>query len=248
MLHIALLALFFVSTSVDLHAVEDEQPNCESAEAKPAPELIGDVAPLIKQLDHDEFAQREAAGKKLAKMGAIAIPALVEVAKGKSPEASMRAFDIIVRHYKGSDEEVKKTATSALQKIVESGKSFSFRAKQALKPTKPAPRDGAPFLGRIDGNEGLQRRVAISVQNGVKQIDVEEDDRQVKILDDPQKGIKIEITEEKEGKKETKNYEAENVKELKEKHLEAHKLYQQYTGNVRANDGNIRIQIKSDAP
>ena len=115
-LHIALLALFFVSTAVDLRAVENEQPNRDATEAKPTPELAGDVgdaAPLIKQLDDDEFAQREAAVKKLAEMGALAIPALTEAIKGKSPEASMRAFDIIVRHYKGGDEAVKKTAASA---------------------------------------------------------------------------------------------------------------------------------------
>lgn len=250
-LHIALLALFFVSTAVDLRAVENEQPNREATEAKPTPELAGDVgdaAPLIKQLDDDEFAQREAAVKKLAEMGAIAIPALTEAIKGKSPEASMRAFDIIVRHYKGGDEAVKKTAASALQKIVKSGKSFAVRAKQALDPTKPDPRIGVPFRGRIAGKAGIPRRVAVSIQNGVKQVDAEENGRQVKILDDPQKGIKVEVTEEKEGKKETRKYGAGSVDELKEKHPEAFRLYQQYAGNVRADAGNVRIHLKSDAP
>jgi hypothetical protein len=250
-LHIALLALLFVFTAVDLSAVEDGQPNREPTEAKPAPEVVGDVddvASLIKKLDHDEFVQRESAGKKLAEMGAIAIPTLAEITNGKSPEASMRAFDIIVRHYKGGDEEVKTTATSALQKIVKSGKSFATRAKQALDPTKPAPRLGVALRGRIVGNAGIQRRVAVSIQNGVKQIDAEEDGRHVKILDDPQKGIKVEVTEENEGKKETRKYEAESVDELKEKHPEAHRLYQQYAGNVDAGGGNVRIHLKSDAP
>ena len=250
-LHIALLALFFVSTAVDLRAVEGAQPNREATEAKPAPELAGDVddvASLIKELDHDEFLQREAAGKKLAEMGAIAIPALAEVTKGKSPEVSMRAFDIIVRHYKGGDEEVKKTAASALQKIVKSGKSFAARAKQTLDFTKPAPRVGVPFRARIVGNAGIKRRVAVSIQNGVKQVAAEEDGRQIKIFDDPQKGIKVEVTEEKEGKKETRKYEAESVDELKEKHPEAHRLYQQYAGNIHAGAGNVRIRLKAEAP
>lgn len=247
-------ALVFVPAAVELCALEDEQSNCESpeeTELKPAPEPAGDavdVAPLIKQLDDDGFAQREAAVKKLAKMGAIAIPALAKATKGKSPEVSMRAFDIILRHYKGGDEEAKETAAGALQRIAESGKSFAARAKQALKPPKPAPRPGIQFRGQIAGNAGIQRRVAILLQKGVKQIDVEEDGRQVKILDDPQNGIKVEVTEEKEGKKETTKYEAQSVEELKEKHPEAHKLYQKYAGNARNRDGNIRIQIERVAP
>ena len=91
--NVVLLAVFFVSSAVDLRALENEPPNCEGAEIKPEPGLAeepDEVAPLIRQLDHDEFAQREAAGEKLTEMGAVAIPALVAAAKGKSPEASMR--------------------------------------------------------------------------------------------------------------------------------------------------------------
>ena len=49
-------------------------------------------------------------------------------------------------------------------------------------------------------------------------------------------------------KKEMKKYAAANAGELKVKHPEAHRLYQQYVGNVRANGGNIRVRLKSDAP
>jgi hypothetical protein len=219
---------------------------CEASDA--CLEIDEDISPLIKQLDHDEFKQREAAEKKLTELGEMAIPALAETTKSKSPEASMRAFDIIVHHYKGGNDEVQKTAAKALQKIMESGKAFAARAKQVIEPTKPALRGEQQFKLQVDGNAGIQRRVTVSIQNGVKQVDAQEGGRHVKILDDPEKGIKVEVTEEKEGKKEIKKYKAGNVGELKANHPEAHRLYQKYVGNVRANGGNIRIRLKSDAP
>ena len=41
--------------------------------------------------------------------------------------------------------------------------------------------------------------------------------------------IQLEVTETKDGKEETKKYEAKNAEELKTKHPEAHKLYDEYS-------------------
>jgi hypothetical protein len=65
--------------------------------------------------------------------------------------------------------------------------------------------------------------------NGVKEIQVEESGKKVKINDDPAKGIKLEVTETKDGKETTQKYEAKDAAELKTKHPEAHKLYEEYT-------------------
>ena len=240
-----------VPVAVDLRALENAQPHGESTEAKTGSQQAGasdNISALIKQLDHDEFKQREAAGKELTELGEIAISALAQAVNSKSPEASVRAFNIIAHHYQSGDDGARETAAEVLQKLKESGKSFAARARQVIEPKKTAPQAANRFNLQLAGNVGVQQRVAVTVKNGIKQVDAEEGGRHVKILDDPQKGITIEVREEKEGKKEMKKYAAANVGELKKKHPEAHKLYQKYVGNVRANGGNIRIQLKSDAP
>ncbi|MCP4846709.1 MAG: hypothetical protein GY899_02030 [Verrucomicrobiaceae bacterium] len=236
---------------VDLRAIENKQLNGQPTEAKTASEQVGkteDIPPLIKQLDHDEFKQRESAEKGLRELGVIAIPALVQVVNSKSPEASVRAFNIIAHHFKSGEDEARETAAEVLQKLKESGESFSARAKQVIEAKENTPRVGNRFNLQVAGNAGLQRRVAVTVKNGIKQVDAKEGGRQVKIVDDPQKGITVEVTEEENGKRETKKFAAGNIDELKEKNPEAHRLYEKYVGNVRANGGNIRIQIKSNTP
>ena len=53
----------------------------------------GNIGSLIKQLDDDEFAKRESAGKELTEMGAAAIPALARATRrpaGTRPRARSR--------------------------------------------------------------------------------------------------------------------------------------------------------------
>ena len=80
--------------------------------------------------------------------------------------------------------------------------------------------------------------------NGIKDIEVTEKDRKVKIHVDPNQGIKVEIMETKEGKPVTRAFKAKNADELKKKSPEAHKLYEKYAkggaGNIQL--GNIQIQ------
>ena len=250
-LHIALSCLFLVLASAEFSARETKQLNDEPAEGKTDPDQLrktANVSFLIQQLDHDDFKKREAAGEELRAMGKLAIPVLVEVVDGNCPESSMRAFKIIADHYKNGDGGARESAAEALQKIMESNKIFSGRAKQVMEPQKPVPRFGQRLNLKVAGKVGAPVRVAVTIKNGVKQVDAKEGDRHVKILDDPEKGITVEVSEEKAGKKEIKKYESENVDKLKQKHPEACKLYQQYVGNGRAKNGNIRIQIKPDAP
>jgi hypothetical protein len=225
---------------------------CAYADKAKKAAIAGNISSLIKQLGDDEFAKRESAGKKLAEMGASAIPALTKESRRKSPESSVRAFKIIVRQYNGGDETAKKKATNALKKIAKSGTAHADKAKKVLEPAKDNPGPGEGLSAKADiqvaGNAGINRRVSVMVQNGVTKVDAEENGKRVTILDDPNKGIMVEVTEEKAGKKETKKYEAGNAKELKEKHPEAHKLYQQYTANVQANNGNVSIKIESNTP
>lgn len=59
---------------------------------------------LISDLDHPSFEHREMAAKSLLDKGLSAIPALAFAAETGSPEASVRAFDILQKLYAGEDE------------------------------------------------------------------------------------------------------------------------------------------------
>src|SRR2546426_468022 len=74
--------------------------------------------------------------------------------------------------------------------------------------------------GGVAGPGGFKRMHMKNV-NGVKEIEVDDNGKKVKIVDDPNNGIKVEVTEKnKEGKEETKKYEAKNADELKKNHPE----------------------------
>ena len=225
---------------------------CTFAEKEKKKTSKDNLGSLIKQLDDNEFAKREAAVKKLTELGAAAVPALNRATRRKSPESSMRAFDIIVRQYKDGNEATKKKATNALKKIAKSENLHAAKAKKVLEPPKDVPGTSNELSARadikIDGDAGIHRRVSVMVQNGITKVDAEENGQKVKILQDPEKGITIEITDQIEGKKETKKYQAKSLEELREKDPEAHKIYQKYTGNVKADEGNVHIKIESKTP
>jgi len=225
---------------------------CSYADKEKKANGSGKISSLIKQLNDDEFSNREEAVKKLTELGAAAVPALTRATRNKSPEPSMRAFDIIVRQYRNGNAEAKKKATNALKKIAKSGNSHSAKAKEALEPPKEVAGTANNVTAKADiriGGEGINfKRVSVTVQNGVTTVDAEENGQKVKILEDPKKGISVEITEDKEGKEETTKYQAANTEELRKKHPEAHKIYQKYTGNVKADGSNVNIKIESKAP
>ena len=225
---------------------------CAFAEKEKGKKGGNNIGSLIKQLDDDQFSKREAAVKKLTELGAAAIPALTKATRRKSPESSMRAFNIIVRQYKDGDEATKNKATNALKKIAKSDKPHAAEAKKLLEPPKNVLGTANGVTAKADiqigGNAGINRRVSVMVQNGVTTVDAEENGQKVKILENPKKGITVEITEGKEGKKETNKYQAANAEELKKKNPKAHELYQKYTGNVKADGGNVNIKIESKTP
>ena len=212
----------------------------------------GKISSLIKQLNDDEFSKREEAVKQLTKLGATAVPALTRATRLKSPEPSMRAFDIIVRQYRNGNDETKEKATNALKKIAKSKSSHATKAKEVIEAPKEVAGNSNTVTAKADirvEGEGISfKRVSVTVQNGITKVDAEENGQKVKILDDPENGISVEITEDKEGKKETHKYQAADTEELKKKHPEAHKLYRKYTGNVKADEGTVNIRIESKAP
>lgn len=227
-----------------------------AAKAEETPARLS-VADLIKQLDAESFGARQAASEDLTKRGAEVIPALTEAAKSESPETVTRALDILRKQFESSDAGIKAAAKAALQKLA-TGEGAVARRVAAILATPPANQPAAtpnvfpaPAPGgiRVVGGAvgairiavaaagGDGKRVTVKETDGVKEIEVVEGDRTVKIIEDPAKGIQVKVTTKKEGKEETKEYAAKDAAELKEKEPEAHKLYEQYKAG-----GGLRVE------
>ncbi len=218
----------------------------KSAEADEAP-----IVSLIKQLAAPDFSKRQAASQQLLKLGEQAIPRLTAAALSDNREVVTRSVDILKGHLKSANEKLQSAARTALKKIsaVEDGVGPRL-ARTALAPPKPRPQPvpgkGIPGFPRIQLQvQGAAQAIKMRNVNGVKDIEVTEKGRSIKIHDDPNQGIKVEITETKDGKPVTRKFEAKNADELKKKHPEAHKLYQQYSQGAA---GNIQLRINGQVP
>ncbi len=218
--------------------------------------LSAEVDKWIGQLNAERFADRQEASQKLAEIGKPAVPALAKAAVGDSLEVTIRSIEILKKFYQSSDESLKTAAKEALEQIAASSKAAAARrAKEILTPKQEPQTDpNAPNQGIIIGNAqggiiqgriqigGAGKRVTVKGVNNVKEIEAEEDGKKIRIVDDPQKGIKVEITEKnKEGKEETKTYEVNNAEELEKKHPEAYKVYKEYSQGQMGGIAQIQI-------
>ncbi len=213
------------------------------------------IAKWIRQLDSNRFAERSEASSRLEAAGKVAFPALTEAALGNSREVTLRVIDILRRHFNEGDKATKDAAKAVLEKLTESDhQSAARRAKDVLNPKPPAQAGVLPGIqiGRaqiqiqmnaIAGGQG--KKVKTKIINGVKEIEVEEKDVKIKITEDPAGGIKMEVTEKKDGKETTKKYSAKSADELKKNHLDAHKIYEKHKEGA---GGIVQIQAIPGQP
>jgi hypothetical protein len=229
--------------SIGATTIAQQTASDDTSRGAPAQEVTdAELTQLIKDLDADRFSERQDATRELKELGEPAIAKLAETVQGTSREASRRALEILKSHFAGDDNQLKQAAKAALEKLAESESApVAQKAKALLDPKPPAvapPRN--PFGGariNVQFQIGGVQRVQMRDVNGVKDIDIKEQDRSIKIHEDPDKGITVEIVEKKDGKDVKEKYEAKDVAELKKKHPEAHKVYDKYHKGGR-------IQIK----
>ncbi|MCH5374347.1 MAG: hypothetical protein JJ992_10235, partial [Planctomycetes bacterium] len=109
-----------------------------AADAGPASAKAEEIASWIRQLDSNRFAERKGASQKLEAAGQAAIPALASAAVGDSREVTLRALDILRKHFQVGDESTKAAASDALKEIAAGDHaSAARRAKDILNPPKP---------------------------------------------------------------------------------------------------------------
>jgi hypothetical protein len=213
----------------------------------------GEIAGWIEQLDSNQFADRNDASRKLEAAGIPALAPLADAAVGGSREVTLRALDILRKHFQQGDEATKTAAKAALEKVAASDHaSASRRAKDILDPPKPPPAAQAFQIApgqiqiQINAVAGAQAR-RVRINNGVKQTEVTDGDRKVKIVENPNGSIQLEVTEKKNGKETTQKYEAKNADDLKKNHPDGHKVYEQY-GKQKGPAIQIRgLQIQGGA-
>jgi hypothetical protein len=219
------------------------------------------IADWIRQLNSSQFAKRDDASRKLRGLGAAAIPALAKAATGDSREVTLRALEILKQHFREGDAGTKEDAEAALKKLADSDHpSAARRAKDILEPPQPpAARVNAaqafqmPIQIRVQAGGGGANQVRqIQIANGVKKIEARDGDRQVKITENANGSIQMEIISKVDGKEQTKKYEAKNADELKKKDPEAHKLYEKYAQQnvpvIQFNQAFQRIGVPNLAP
>ena len=246
-----LRTVFWIVVIVSLAHVRLGQTRAEAPAASPS----DSIARLVEQLDAPRFADREAASEKLAALGKVTIPALSKTAGGESAEASAR-IDLLRKLLESNGPSTSDAAKIALETLAKNDRqTLARRAQEVLRAKQveqrrmilPQARNGFFQGGGIQiGVAGGARTISMRNVNGVKEVDVDESGRKIKIHDDPQKGIRIEVTSKKNGKDVTEKYEAKDDEELQKKHPEGHKIYQLY-GKNQGGLGGIQFQIQGGA-
>jgi hypothetical protein len=248
------LILSLVLTSLVL--AQDDKPKADAKPAAAEAKAVSaaEIDKLMEQLDSNLFSERQTAQQKLAEIGKAAIPALEKGIQNVSREVAVRSLDILKGQYQGGDDATKAAAKEVFERLAKGNDAtLAKRAAEVLSPAKPAAQipQGAPGIvpGRIaaaqvqiqvaGGAGGNIRKMKVTEVNGIKAIEAEGDGKKIQITDDPAKGIHMEVTETKDGKETTQKYEAKDAAELKTKHPEAHKLYEEFTKQP----AGIRLQV-----
>lgn len=213
----------------------------ESPVPTAAAEAVADVGRLVQNLDDAEFARRQEASQRLTEAGKIVFPELERAAQEGSREASGRAVEILERHFQRGEDDTKQAAKASLERLAASGNPSA--AQRANNVLNPPPEPALDPLGRFGarpvraGNIQIQiaanngnnvRRVQVRNTNGKKEIELEENGKKTKVQDGANGGIEVEITQKINGKETTEKVQAKDLAELKTKHPEAARIYEQY--------------------
>jgi hypothetical protein len=120
------------------------------------------LARLVRQLGHEEFAQREAASRELARLGESAADALRQAARNSDPEIRWRAAvlkQVIEREH---------AAVKARQQLAQWQGAWLSVNEQWLNIEGDEWRSGAPNFGAVVG-----KIVVVELRGDVARVDVQ---------------------------------------------------------------------------
>ncbi len=127
------------------------------------------------------------------------------------------------------------------------GKTAEYKARHLAELKKKHPEAYRLYLKHMRAHPAIpvpargNLAVTVSNVNGNRQINIADGARKIRISDTNGKDIRVEVTEDVDGKTKTSQYQAKDLDELKKKHPEIAKLYERYAkpGGAVA---NIQIQ------
>jgi polyhydroxyalkanoate synthesis regulator phasin len=140
------------------------------------------------------------------------------VSKDNKPDPRI-AFEQAAKEIRAAVEAGKITAEQGRARLT------AYRKHLAERQEKEAPKD----VRDVPQEQRRIQEIKIRNVNGVRNIYVTENDRKITIMDDPDGGIKIEITDSPDGKPVTQAFQVKNIEELQKQSPEAHKLYKKYS-------------------
>jgi hypothetical protein len=250
-------AAIVLASSVVVSTARAEDP-AEAAQS--APVAAGPLSParideLCSLLGAADFSCRELATKELLAGGSAVIDKVAAAAETDSLEVVIRCLTILKELYQRPEEQTRGAVAAALQRLSGSRRrSTARRAAEILNPPEianatsrqiqlrrlNAPAGGVAFrvfqAGNAVGGGNGGTSIRITNDNGNVRVNAVEGGRTVVITHQNETNIIVCITHppgagENAGK--TTVHPARNLAELKEKHPEAHKLYEQYCGGMR---------------
>lgn len=196
----------------------------------------------IKDLVHQKFATRQAASQKLVQAGVPGMEAAAEAAKTEDLELATRCLAVLTEGLTAKVEEVRKAARSALEALAKSeNKSVAQRARQALDTPRGLPGIPGGFGPGIGRNF---QQIRVQVVNGIREITVIENGKEIVIKDNNGKDISVTVTETVNGQKQSQIYKGKDEDDLKKNHPEGHALFAKYS---QGGNGGVRIQIGGNA-
>jgi len=225
---------------------------------------------LCGRLGAADFNTREMATKELLAGGSAVIDKVAAAAETDSLEVVIRCLAILKELYQKPDEQTRVAAAAALQKLSASRRrSTARRAAEVLNPPEIASATSRQIqLRRLNAPGGaaavrmFQVGNVVAAGNGVMSVRITNNNGSVRVTA-VEKGRTVVITHQNEtnitvcvthqpsagelaGK--TSVHPARNPAELKEKHPEAYKLYEQYCGGTQRVAGVVPPPPRPEPP
>ena len=220
------------------------------------------IAAWIGDLESPAHATRSAAQLALQRAGEAALLPVVAAVRSPNPEVRLRCVDVLRRHAAGDDPALAQAGQSALEALTKNSDMSVARAAESAIAANARERAAAEFaeqqeqlmLGRRGAVVRLRplgvakavgipaanvRSISIAVVNGKRTIVAQNGDERVEISDGGDDGVKMSISKKVDGKEKKDTFVAKDASELKAKHPEAHKVYEQY-----AKDGGVKVEAK----
>ena len=241
----------------------------ETPIAAPTPVTATEIAGWVRDLESDKFPTRRTAMRMLLNSGSQAVAPVAAAAESDDLELVSRCIGILKTLYQSENATAKRIVEEALERLSKSERaSVAQRATDAVK--KPAPAvpniraggvqirvqlapGGGIQIARAAGLNGRNVAIRQTNRNGNRETDVVIDGKKIHITDSRGKNIVVKVQEKVGGKTKTSEYKAKDLADLKKKHPEAAKLYEQYAigqnniggglfqGRIRINGGAVPV-------